>query len=466
MSDYDVVVVGGGGAGMSAAIEAADKGARVALVEAGERVGGSTALAGGYVFASGTEQQQDQGIEDSVEAMIDYIRDLNGDSIPEDLVRRVSEEAAIALAWLGEIGVDYPSNRLSSANGKMKPRTHEPVGLGAKIAERLDYELSKRDIDLACNSRVDRLAVNTEGAVEGVYTGDERISAPAVVIACGGVGGDLDTVHRMLPKSKRLGNWLWYVGCATNRGDGLRMTEAAGAQICGEDSGLFLLTPGFHRDFEVLGPGWAALVNSAGKRVVNEDGGYWELSEALEAEDDSTGFYIFDHEMLEQAVPDPRIAEAYRAGMISLSWVSNILKEQLEKGNIEQGQTIAELAAKLGVDGDSLEETLSRYNSQVEQGRDEDFGKASENLKKIVEAPFYGVKVMPALAVVMGAGPAIDANGRVLNTSGEAISGLYAAGEVTGNVYGRYYIGSGYAIASTIGMGRVVGREAASFSSS
>lgn len=463
MSDYDVIVVGGGGAGMSAAIQAADAGSRVAVVEAGEKVGGSTALAGGYVLAADTAQQKEQGIEDNVEAMVDYILDLNGDSIPENLVRRVAKEAPSALAWLGQIGVDYPAQRLSSANGRMTARTHEPVGLGAKIAERLDYELSKRDIDLACNSRVDRLAVDDSGAVMGVYIGDQLISAPSVVIACGGIGGDLDLVHQILPKSRRVGDWLWYVGCETNRGDGLRITQQAGAEISGKDSGLFLLTPDFHRDFEVLGPGWAILVNSAGKRVVNEDSGYWELSEVIEAEDDATGYYIFDHTLMETAEPDPRIAEAYRAGMISLSWVAKTLKEELEKGHIVESESIEGLANTIGVDSSTLCETVSRYNAQVENSEDEDFGKDERHLKKIQDGPFYAVKVMPALGVVMGAGPAIDENARVLNTAGQAIAGLYAAGEVTGNVYGRYYVASGYAIASTIGMGRVAGTEAAAY---
>lgn len=464
MSDYDVIVVGAGGAGMSAAIRAADAGAKVAIVEASDRPGGSTALAGGYVFASDTSQQKEQGIEDSPEHMAEYILELNGDSIPEDLVRKVSDEAPVALSWLMEIGVEYPAGLISSANGRMTPRTHAPIGMGAKIAERLDFEVSKRDIDVAFNSRVDRLATNDSGEVTGVYIGDQLISAKAVIIACGGVGGDLDLVHQMLPKSRRVGDWLWYVGAETNRGDGLRMSQEAGAQICGKDSGLFLLTPDFHRDFEVLGPGWAILVNSAGKRVVNEDGGYWELSEALEAEDDATGFYIFDHAQLENAEPDPRIADAYRAGMISLSWVAQTLKEQLEKGNIIQGESISELAGTIGVDGESLETTVNRYNAQVEKGTDDDFGKSGGNLQKISQGPFYAVKVMPALAVVMGAGPAIDEHGRVVSESGSVIPGLYAAGEVTGNVYGKYYVGSGYAIASTIGMGRIAGEEAAAYS--
>ena len=463
MNDYDVIVIGGGGAGMSAAIQAADAGARVALLEAGERVGGSTALAGGYLFASGTPQQRERGIEESTDAMVDHILNLNGDSIPKDLAIRIAEQAPSALSWLGEIGVDYPAQMLSSADGRMTARSHGPIGQGAKIAERLDVELSKREIDLACDTRVDRLAFDDSGAVCGVYIKDQLISSATVVIACGGVGGDLDMVREMLPKAQRMGDSLWYVGCATNRGDGLRMTREAGAKVSGRDSGLFLLAADFHRDFEVLAPTWAILVNSASNRIVNEDGGYWELSEAVEAENDAIGYYIFDHQMLETAEPEPMYAEAYKTGMISLSWVSKTLKEQLAKGKILQGNTLAELATIAELDSASLENTVSRYNQQVEQGLDDDFGKRTENLFKISQGPYYAVKVKPAMAVVMGAGPEIDVDARVLDTSGQPILGLYAAGEVTGNVYGRYYVGTGYAIASTIGMGRLAGIGAAAY---
>lgn len=458
---YDVIVVGAGGAGLCAAIAAADAGARVALLEAGRRIGGSTALAGGFVLAAGTAQQRALGIEDSVESMIDYVRERNGDTSPADVVRSVCEEAPRMLAWLGEIGVDFPASRLVSPNGRMVPRAHEPEGFGARIIERLDFEQSRRGIDLACNTRVEELVRDAQGAVRGVRIGGETVQARAVVLACGGIGGSPELLARMLPKSRRVGDWLWHVGCETNRGDGLRMAEQAGARICGEDSGLLLATPNFHRDLEVIGPDWVMLVNSRCERIVREDGAYWEVSEALEAQPDALGWCIFDHALMLGAEPDPRVLEALAQGTISLSWIPRVLQEQIERGRVHAAPDLATLAGKTGLDAPALSRAVERYNAMAAHGTDSEFGKAPRSLKPIGSPPYYAALVRPAIAIVTGAGPMIDGQARVLDARGAPVPGLYAAGEVTGDVYGRYYVGSGYAIASALSMGRIAGRAAA-----
>lgn len=461
--DYDVIVIGGGGAGLSAAVSAADDGARVALIEAGTRLGGSTALAGGYFYAVGTEQQRRKGVADSTDAMKADIRAINDDTIPASVVDRFAEECAKTLAWLGEIGVNFPTERLVSADGHMTPRSHEPEGFGAAIIERLDFEVSRRSVDVVLDTRVTQLSVDDRGRPNGVIIEQQAISAGAIVLACGGIGGAPELLDRMCPKSVRVGDWRWHVGCATNRGDGLRMAEAINADISGVDSGLFLMTPNFYRDLEVIGPGWVMLVNSAGERFVSEDGAYWELSEALEAQSDARGYCVFTRDQMLAAKPDPRVLEALANGTITLSWVPKVLEEQIESGRVKQANTLEDLAALIGVDGEALVSTVRRYNELALQGEDADFGKSAANLSALARPPFFAVEVRPAIAIVTGAGPAIDERCRVLATDGAAIPGLYAAGEVTGNVYGRYYVGSGYAIATAISFGRFAGREAARF---
>ena len=464
--DYDVIVVGGGGAGLTAAIQACDSGARVALLEAGERLGGSTALAGGFVYAAGTRQQEALGIEDDGQAMIDDIRHINDDTIPDDLLQRFANESADTLAWLGDIGVNFPDERLVSPNGRMLPRSHEPEGFGAAIVERLDYEVSRRDIDVALNTRVQRLITDGEGAVVGVAIGDNVVTAGAVILASGGIGGDPALIDRMCPKSSRTGDWRWHVGCETNRGDGLRLAESVGAKITGEDSGLFLMTPDFYHDLEVIGPDWVLLVNSRGQRIVREDAAYWELSEALEAEPDARGFCLFNRAAMLEASPDPRVLEALADGTITLSWIPRVLEEQIEKGKVLSADSLPELAEAIGVNAESLDATVQRYNALCSAGSDEDLGKAAASLKPLDKPPYYAAEVRPAIAIVMGSGPAIDACGRVVDDAGAPIPGIYAAGEVTGNVYGRHYVGSGYAISSALTFARVAGREAAQFAGS
>jgi len=462
-SGYDVVVIGAGGAGMSAALEAARAGASVGLLEAGPRVGGSTAFAGGLVYAAGTPQQRARGIDDSPDAMYADILAINPDSVDPKVIRRLCDEAPAAMQWLEGLGVEFPADRLSTPNGRGTPRSHEPVGFGMKITECLDTALSQTSVDLACRSRVEKIELDAQGAVTGVVVGGEHVGCRAVVIATGGYGGSSEWIRRLLPKASRVGDWVWHVGNPTNRGDGLTMAEEVGADIRGEDSGLLLITPNFVRDFEVIGPDWALMVNTQGRRFAAEDGAYWEIAEAIEAQPDSRAFFVFDRRLFEDAKPHPRVLEALAAGAITVSWVPKVFNEQLQKGNVHESTTIAGLAAKMGVDGATLEMTVTRYTNLAHREGDEDFGKAQASLKPIEVAPFYAIEIRPAILTVTGGGMPIDVNARVLTPAGKPIPGLYAAGETVGNVYGRYYVGSGYAIASGITVGRIAGQSAAAY---
>jgi len=461
LQDYDVIVLGGGGAGMTAAIHAADAGKRVALLEAGDRLGGSTALSGGVFYAAGTPAQRELGIEDTPEAMYADILALNGDTVFAPAVRRLCQEAAAAMQWLGSLGVEFPATRLSSPNGRSVPRSHEPAGFGMRIAECLDTALSQRPVDVVRRARAEKILLDPTRGATGVMVDGEPITCRAVVIATGGFGGAPDLIARMLPKAQRVGNWAWHVGNKTNRGDGLRLAEESGAEIVGTDSGLLLSTPNFHRDLEVLGPDWALLVNLRGERFTREDGAYWEISEALEAQPESRAFVIFDRTMFEGAKPHPRVLEALAAGVITVSWVPRVFEEQLAKGRIIQAASIRELADRIGLPARALADSVERYNALTRDGQDQEFGKGASSLRPVATPPFYAVEVRPAILTVTGGGARVDAAARVCAPSGRPIPGLFAAGETVGSLYGRHYVGTGYAIASSITFGRVAGTEAA-----
>ena len=121
-------------------------------------------------------------------------------------------------------------------------------------------------------------------------------------------------------------------------------------------------------------------------------------------------------------------------------WITKILKEQIEKGKVHEGETIAALAEKTGIDADGLTATLERYNAAAAAGKDDEFGKMPDNHSAISKPPFYAAEIRPAILTVTGAGLCIDDKARVIDGEGRPIPGLYAAGETTGNVLGRNYV--------------------------
>jgi len=455
---YDVMVIGGGGAGLVAAITAAEAGASVCLLEAGGRTGGSTALAGGAFYAGGTAQQQARGVIDSPDAVYDEVVSRHGPEAATPLLRRICDEAPAALAWLTALGVPYTPEGLLSANGRVVPRSHMPTGMGAALIETLDAVLSRESVDLALRSRVRNLLRDEAGCVTGARVADSDIRAKAVILATGGYGASPELVERFLPKAKSVRERVWYTGHAENRGDGIAMAEEAGAEIQGTDSGLLLTTPGFLKLFEVFVAYWALLVNDGGERIVHEDGGYWEVAEALESQPNSRGFFIFDQTLLEAARPHPLVIAT---GSGPVSWDRGELEAQIGNGRIAKADSLAALAGRIGIGPAALEHTVVAYNAACAERHDPAFGKLPENLHAIEMAPFYAAEVTPSVLVVTGGGPTIDADARVLDRAGRPIPGLFAAGETVGNVYGPSYIGTGWAIASAITMARVAGRLAA-----
>lgn len=463
MNAYDVIVVGGGGAGMAAAIEAADAGARVALIEADTRLGGSTSLSGGVYYAADTSVQRARGINDSVDAMFQYYMTLNQYRVNAALARTLSEHAGQGLEWLISMGVRFPAELLYASGVENVPRGHAAAGQGSEIAEVLDREVSRRDIDVVLATRVTSLDVR-DGAVCGVRLGDEVISTGAVVIATGGFGANPYLLHRYYPEAALQADKAWYIGSSHCVGDGLMLGEQAGAEIVGLNRGLLLTTPNFRKELEVYVPGWLMYVNREGRRFVNETVEYAVMSGVVRAQTGGSCFAVFDSDALESAVPDSRYTDAFAAGAISLNWVRDELLAQIQTGKVLQGQTLGALERMCGIRPESLQATVAEYNRDVEGGADRAFFKPHDQMKPVATAPFYAVEIFPAIVCLTSTGLRIDTCTRVYNAANEVIPGLFAAGETTGDVLGERYIGGGNSIANAVVFGRIAGAEAASLS--
>jgi len=450
--DFDVIIVGSGAAGLSAAIAASDGGARVLVVEADTRVGGSSRLSGGHFYAAGTSVQLEAGITDTPDDMFEHYMTLNQWMVEASVVRRYCDLSAPTFEWLRELGVHFQPDGVYPSGVGSKARGHQPEGGGERVIEVLDAQRASRGIDLVLDARVDRLAVNDTGAVTGVCIGPDQATSSAVIMATGGFGANPALLAQHFPDAAAAGNWSWYIGSPMAQGDGLVLGEQVGAALDGHNRGLLLVTPGFSRDLEVLLPGWLILVNPDGRRFASESAPYTVLGGLIQRQGGSA-FAVFDENARVDAKPGA-VSRAY--------WVDEILEAKAKDGTVVRAESLGELAARLDIPASTLAGTIERYNADCASGQDSVFFKNPAGMRPIEKPPFYAAEIRPGIICWTGAGLRINADTRVLAKNERPIPGLYAAGETVGSLHGDRYIGGGGSFGPCIVFGKLAGETAAS----
>ena len=490
--DADVVVIGAGGAGMTAAMTAADAGQKVVILESQAMVGGNSARATGGMNAAKTvyqdENEFDQaaGVEktlataaekyadnetitalaktvseqwaayqanptgyfDSVELMeLDTMVGGKGINNPE-LVKTLCEGTADAIDWLDENGITL--HNVSSFGGASVKRIHRPVNeegkvvsVGAYMIPLLQENCEKRGIDIVLNTTVDTILTDANGAAVGVSGTDKDgntvvVNAKSVILATGGFGANLDMVTQYKPE---LAGFMT-TNAAGAQGQGIEMATAIGAGTVDMDqiqihptveaNTAALITEGLRGD-------GAILVNANGERFIDEVGTRDVVSAAEIAQPGSHSWLIVDQAMVD---------------------ASSVIQGYIKKGYTVTGETYEELGKAMGVDAAAFAETMDKWNGYVEAKNDPDFGRTSF-ANPLNTAPYYAVKVTAGVHHTMG-GLKINANTEVLNEKGEVIPGLFAAGEVTGGVHGANRLG-GNAVADFTVFGRIAGAAASDY---
>jgi fumarate reductase flavoprotein subunit len=451
--DYDVIVIGSGAAGLSAAVAAADAGASVLIVEGDIRIGGSSRLSGGHFYAAGTSVQEAAGVVgDTADAMYEHYMTLNQWMVDPSVVRRYCDLSAPTFEWIKDLGVKFRTEDVYASGVGSTPRGHQPEGEGEEVVNVLDGQRCHKGVDIALNARVTELLADKDGRVFGIRTGEDQATCGAVVMATGGFGANPEMIARYYPQADASGDWCWYIGSEGARGDGIVLGESVGAVIDGQNRGLLLVTPGFSHDLEALLPGWLILVNQQGRRFTDETAPYTVLG-GLIGRQGGHAFAVFDEPARRDAKPNP-LSQAY--------WVNDVLEKKAQEGRIHRAATLEELASKMQVDANGLLGTIERYNADIAGGGDTAFFK-TDDLQAITEPPFYGVEVRPAIICWTGAGVRINADTCVMNGSEKPIPGLYAAGETVGNLHGDRYIGGGGSFGPCIVFGKLAGENAARY---
>jgi fumarate reductase flavoprotein subunit len=489
--DTQIVIVGAGGAGMTAAIEASDAGADVVILESQAMVGGNSVRSTGGLNAADTVYQDENefdeaaGVEktlasaaetyadnaaitslaalvqeqwdeyqenpdgyfDSVELMeLDTMIGGKGINDPE-LVETLCSNSADAIDWLESIGA--PLTSVSSFGGASVKRIHRPlndegkvVSVGTYIVPILEENLESRGIEVLLNTTAEEILVS-DGKVTGVRaTGKDgetiTVNADAVILATGGFGANLEMVSELNPDLEG----FMTTNAPGAQGQGLEMAEAIGAGTVDLDQ--IQIHPTVQADTAALiteglrGDG-AILVNAEGQRFIDEVGTRDVVSAAEIAQTGSYSWLVVDQAMVD---------------------ASSVIQGYITKGYTVTGEDYAALAEAMGVDSAAFEETMNTWNTYVANQEDPDFGRTSF-ADPLDTAPYYAIKVTAGIHHTMG-GLTIDTETHVLDTDGNAIPGLYAAGEVTGGVHGANRLG-GNAVADFVVFGRIAGTQAAAY---
>lgn len=441
--DVDCVVVGAGGAGMTAALEAKAAGLNVVIVEKMAMAGGNSVKATGGMNAAETDVQEAYGVEDSVEVFVEDTMKGGYDLNNRELVTKMAEESAGAIEWLEEIGAPLPE--LSFSGGATNKRIHRPEGgeaVGSFIVDALIKNIEEQGIEIIYNTEAKEI-LTADDAVAGIKAeGKDKnytINAQSVILATGGFGANEDMYTKYRPELK--GFVTTNTPGAT--GDGIAMAEAVGANLVDiekiqihptvEQTTSLLIT-------ESVRGGGAILVNEDAKRFGNELLTRDVVSANIIAEEGGYAYEIFDQQLRD-----------------SLS----AIEKYVENNIVVQADTIEELAKELGIDEATLVETVNTWNEAVANQNDAEFGRTTGMEKNISVAPFYAIKIAPGVHHTMG-GVEINTNAEVVSTEGTVIPGLFAAGEVAGGVHGGNRIG-GTAVTDFVVFGRIAGQSAGKF---
>lgn len=439
---FDVVVIGSGGAGLSAAITAKEAGSSVVVLEKMPYLGGNTNFASGGLNAARTKQQLAAGVtNDSPELFYhDTMQGGHNRNNPA-LVRTLTENARFSEQWLLDLGAKF-CFRKGRGGGQSVARGHGPCD-GSPVGPEVLRVLTQRAHTDGIEIRPDNQVVDIQmqgGRVTGVKvkteTGVETIDARAVVLATGGFGANLKMVTHYRPELKGF--------VTTNQpgaqGEGIILAEKVGAKLVDMDQIQIhptVVQKDGHLISESMRARGAILINHDGNRFTNE---------------------LLPRDVVSQNELKQKNGSVYLIYDESIFKSNKLSRGYYESGYAVKGESVADLAGKIQVPVANLEKTFADYWQAYKDKKDRAFGRP-EMIIPLNQAPYYAILVSPGIHHCMG-GVAINTKAQVLDKDNKIISGFYAAGEVTAGVHGGNRIG-GNAVADIVTFGRIAGLNAA-----
>lgn len=441
--EYDIVIVGAGGAGMAAALSAKEAGMNPVIFEKMPAAGGNTLKSSGGMNASGTKFQEEQDIEDSNELFFDDTLKGGKGTNDQELLHYMVDNSASAIDWLDSMGITL--DNISFSGGASVKRIHRPTdgsAVGTYLVDGLLRNIHEQEIPLFVNADVtnineeDGKVISIDVEIEGK---EKTVAGDAIIITTGGYGSNKEMIESYRPDLEG------YVSTTSegSTGDGIKMIEELGGATVDMDQiqvhPTVVQETGMLISETVRGEG-SILVNQQGERFYNELETRDNVSAAITALPESYAYLIFDDALATRA----KQVDYYKS-----------------QGVVIEADTIEELAEKIDMDGATLKETVDNWNNAVDEQSDPDFGRETAMDYDLTDGPFYAIQIAPGIHHTMG-GVKINTETQVLKEDGSAITGLYAAGEVTGGIHGQNRIG-GNAVADITIFGRQAGTQSSKF---
>lgn len=439
--NYDVVIIGSGGAGLTAAIQAHELGLNPVILEKISKIGGNTTRASSGMNAAETNVQLHHHIVDSFGDFYGETLKGGGGMNNQALLKFFTEHSALAIDWLADHGIKLDD--LTITGGMSVMRTHRPSSMapiGGFLVTELLKQVAADQLPLFTDVKVDELLVEA-GKISGVKAttpdGAVTITAGAVLLATGGFGANKTLLGQYRDDLKNYQT--------TNQpgatGDGILLAQAIGAKLVDMDQ--VQVHPTVQQDTDhayligeaVRGEG-AILVNNQGARFVNELDTRKNVTAAIDQLGGTGAYLIFDR--------------GIRDRVKAVEFYDHI-------GLVKTGADLETLATATGLDAATLKQTVADWNQAVANHNDAAFNRTTGMDRDIAAGPFYSIHIAPAVHYTMG-GIAINPATQVLNQDERPIAGLFAAGEVVGGLHGNNRIG-GNSIAETVIFGRQAGQQ-------
>lgn len=452
-AQYDVVVIGGGGSGLSAAVQAAKDGLTCAVLEKEDKTGGSSSFAEGHA-AFDSDEQEKRGLKvtkaDGYNAYLDY---SHWRCDPALVSRFVANSATTIKKMRDEVGAVYHDVTITAPDQPGELVTwHLPEGEVAHVIELLEADARRRGVDVFLSTAATKILRGTNGKIEGVIAKDAdgqevKLGAKAIVVASGGYAASPAMLNKY--GKHKIGERIINVGGPGNTGDGINMMKEVGA-VENSNIGTMLLfavmrdkTITSHVNNAGMQP--YLWVNKYGQRFTDEVIGlnFGHTGDVLAGMPDAMYWCILDQNHIDKLVNQGNEVGLgiYVNNYEKLVNLPNEIEADAadeKRTNVYKGATLAELANKIGVKPERLQAEVDEYNGYAKAGDDKKFHKAAKYLRVYDKAPYYAIKMETGIMVSMGAMKVND-HLQAIDANGEVIPGLYCVGCDAGGLYGESY---------------------------